>query len=98
MKSLNRDKLPLRVRLLAWLNIGVQATFPLAAAFTPSVAGAGSDGRFLQDTAQTQLRTRAYSAATALRRWTKSGKTAAMSSRRTSLSISGLQRITVWQN
>ncbi|EMG7890859.1 hypothetical protein V5L74_004678, partial [Enterobacter hormaechei] len=49
MISLNRDKLPVRVRLLAWLNIGVQATFPLAAAFTPSVAGAGSDGRFLQD-------------------------------------------------
>lgn len=57
---LNRDKLPVRVRLLAWLNIGVQATLPLAAAFTPSIAGAGSDGRFLQDTAQTQLRTRTY--------------------------------------
>ncbi|HGA3272479.1 TPA: inverse autotransporter beta domain-containing protein, partial [Enterobacter hormaechei] len=57
---LNRGKLPMRVRLLAWLNIGVQATFPVAAAFTPSVAGAGSDGRFLQDAAQTQLRTRVY--------------------------------------
>lgn len=60
MKSLNRDTLPVRVRLHAWLNIGVQATFPFAGAFTPSVAGAGSNGRFLQDAAQAQLRTRAY--------------------------------------
>lgn len=54
MKSLKREKPPVRVRLRAWLNIGVQATFP------PSIVGAGSDGRFLQDSAQTQLQTRGY--------------------------------------
>lgn len=48
-----RDSVPFRIRLLAWLNIAVQAAFPLAASFTPSVAGAGSDGRFLQRQAQT---------------------------------------------
>lgn len=32
------------LRRLAWLNIAVQAAFPLALAFTPAMAGAG-DGR-----------------------------------------------------
>lgn len=39
---------PLSLKLLAWINIGVQFSFPLAVAFTPSVAGAKSEVRFLQ--------------------------------------------------
>ncbi len=60
MVSLNRDRLPGRIRLLSWLNIDVQAIFPLAAAFTPSIAGAGSDWRFLPDSAHAQLLTRTH--------------------------------------
>ncbi|HCR4009775.1 TPA: inverse autotransporter beta domain-containing protein [Morganella morganii] len=60
MKLTIRDHISVRVRLLAWLNIGVQVIFPLAITFTPFVAGAGSDGRFLQDTAHTRLQTRSY--------------------------------------
>ncbi|MEL5362467.1 invasin domain 3-containing protein [Serratia ureilytica] len=55
-----RDCVPFRIKLLTWLNIAVQAAFPLAASFTPSVAGAGSDGRFLQRQAQTGWQTRVY--------------------------------------
>lgn len=51
----------LRMRLFAWLNIAVQAAFPLAVAFTPAVAGtAGSDGRFLHEQAVSAMQTRVY--------------------------------------
>lgn len=85
MKSLNRDTLPVRVRLHAWLNNGVQATFPFAGAFTPSVAGAGSNGRFLQDAAQAQLRTRAYTLST--------GETVALSYNMTPAALKRLNQL-----
>lgn len=60
MKKLYRERIPLHVRLFAWLNIGVQTTFPLAAAFTPAMAGAGGDGRFLQSQTQNVQQTQVY--------------------------------------
>ncbi|WP_336804209.1 inverse autotransporter beta domain-containing protein, partial [Cedecea sp. VD23] len=53
-------ELSLHLKILAWINIGVQIAFPLAGAFTPAVASAGSDGRFLQSQAQTDWQTRVY--------------------------------------
>lgn len=55
-----RDPIPFRIKLFAWLNIGVQTVFPLSAAFTPVMAGAGSDKRFLEKAAETSLHTQAY--------------------------------------
>ncbi|WP_223803955.1 inverse autotransporter beta domain-containing protein [Kluyvera sp. CRP] len=52
--------MPPLVKLLTWFNIGVQVSFPLAMAFTPAIAGTGSDGRFLQRQAQTEWHTRVY--------------------------------------
>ncbi len=52
---------PLRWRLFAWINIGVQFTFPLAIAFNPSVAGAKSEVRFLQKNAEPHfIKTKPY--------------------------------------
>ncbi|GLY61006.1 hypothetical protein Pcaca05_18630 [Pectobacterium carotovorum subsp. carotovorum] len=51
---------PLRLKLLAWMNIGIQISFPIVAAFTPSIAAARGDDRFLQNQAQTVLQTRVY--------------------------------------
>lgn len=51
---------PLHLKLLAWMNIGIQVSFPIVAAFTPAIAGAGGHDRFLQNQAQTALQTRVY--------------------------------------
>ncbi|TNL02466.1 invasin [Kosakonia cowanii] len=60
MKCTYRDCIPLRVRLLTWLNIAVQAAFPLAVAFTPVMAVA-VERNFLQSPAQlSSLRTQVY--------------------------------------
>ncbi|WP_279049288.1 inverse autotransporter beta domain-containing protein, partial [Cedecea davisae] len=62
MKHKNMDVIRPGQRRLAWLNIGIQAAFPLAVAFAPVMAGANSAPRFLNAPAeQTLLRTRAYS-------------------------------------
>lgn len=50
----------LPLKIMTWINICFQVSFPLAMAFTPSFAGAGSDGRFLLSQKQTNLQTRAY--------------------------------------
>ncbi|WP_336709899.1 MULTISPECIES: inverse autotransporter beta domain-containing protein [Enterobacteriaceae] len=61
MKTSSLVPVSLRMRLFAWLNIAVQAAFPLAVAFTPAVAGtAGSDGRFLHEQAVSAMQTRVY--------------------------------------
>lgn len=53
-------ELSLHLKILTWINIGVQIVFPLAGAFTPAVVSAGSDSRFLQSQAQTDWQTRVY--------------------------------------
>ncbi|WP_261640381.1 Ig-like domain-containing protein [Erwinia mallotivora] len=60
MKIVRRDHIPVRIKLFAWLNIGVQILFPLTMAFTPAIAGAGSNGRLLSGSQQTTLQTRPY--------------------------------------
>ncbi|HCR2979269.1 TPA: LysM peptidoglycan-binding domain-containing protein, partial [Serratia marcescens] len=42
MKSKHTGALSRRLRALAWVNIGIQACFPLAVTFTPSVVAASS--------------------------------------------------------
>ncbi|TNL02361.1 invasin, partial [Kosakonia cowanii] len=60
MRNVYRDCIPLRVRLLAWLNIAMQAILPPALAFTPVMAGAGEQ-HFLRSPAQlSSLRTQVY--------------------------------------
>ncbi len=63
MKNLYRDRIPLRVRLFAWFSIGVQIAFPVAAEFTPAIARAESDSRFLRGPAQSVLQTLEYTLA-----------------------------------
>ncbi|MFC0138747.1 hypothetical protein ACFFJN_00590 [Erwinia mallotivora] len=60
MKIVRRDHIPVRIKLFAWLNIGVQILFPLTMSFTPAIAGAGSNGRLLSGSQQTTLQTRPY--------------------------------------
>jgi adhesin/invasin len=60
VKNACRDTLPFHIKIFAWLNIGIQTVFPLTAAFTPIMAGAGSDTRFLQDRQQSVLQTSVY--------------------------------------
>ena len=43
-------KCPRKTQLIAWVNIITQIAFPLAGAFTPLMAGAGSDRHFLEST------------------------------------------------
>ncbi|MBU4681869.1 hypothetical protein KC222_07575 [Cedecea davisae] len=52
MKYKNMDVIPSGQRRLAWLNIGIQAVFPLAVAFAPAMAGANSAPRFLNTPAE----------------------------------------------
>ena len=62
MRDINTDVIPRRHRRLAWLNIAIQAVFPLAVAFSPGMAGAQSGSRFLNtSTQETLLRTQTYS-------------------------------------
>lgn len=42
------------------MNIGIQVSFPIVAAFTPATAVAGGDDRFLQNQEQIALQTRVY--------------------------------------
>ncbi|MFQ6283722.1 inverse autotransporter beta domain-containing protein [Yersinia enterocolitica] len=44
---------PLRLMLCAWLNIGVQAVFPLTLAFTPAIGNANSPPRFVEEALST---------------------------------------------
>ncbi|MCX8959954.1 hypothetical protein EHW64_01835 [Erwinia psidii] len=62
MKTVHRDQVPFHIKLFVWLNIGIQTVFPLAAAFTPVSAGAGSSERLLT-TGQSMMQTRPYTLA-----------------------------------
>lgn len=56
-----RLSVPFRIKLFAWLNLGIQIAFPLATTFTPAVAVTSSkDIRFLQNSAETSLKTVPY--------------------------------------
>ncbi|CCP04595.1 Putative AT-3 family protein [Erwinia amylovora Ea644] len=60
MKITHQHPIPLRMKLFAWANIGVQSAFPLTLAFTPATAGAGID-RHIYETAKEQpSKTRIY--------------------------------------
>ncbi|MFC7506763.1 hypothetical protein ACFQUX_04190 [Pantoea stewartii] len=48
------------LRRLAWLNIAVQAAFPLAVAFTPVMAGAGEQHFLQQPAPLSAQRTQVY--------------------------------------
>lgn len=43
-------KCPRKTQVIAWVNIITQIAFPLVGAFTPMMAGAGSDRHFLEST------------------------------------------------
>ena len=60
MKTSSLVLMSLRMRLFTWLNIAVQAAFPLAAAFTPAVAGLGSNKHFLYEQAEPAMQTQVY--------------------------------------
>ncbi|MDA8491367.1 inverse autotransporter beta domain-containing protein [Kluyvera sp. Awk 3] len=47
-------------RHFVWINILIQFLFPVTVAFTPAMAGAGSNKRFLNPTAGEQLNTQVY--------------------------------------
>ncbi|HDL6960688.1 TPA: hypothetical protein PXM48_004387, partial [Yersinia enterocolitica] len=44
---------PLRLMLCAWLNIGVQAVFPLTLALTPAIGNANSPPRLVEEALST---------------------------------------------
>ncbi|HBV9945392.1 TPA: hypothetical protein MEA92_004226 [Klebsiella aerogenes] len=77
---------PLRFAILAWINIGVQFAFPLAVAFTPSVAGAKSEARFLQKSAEPQfIKTKPYVLL--------SGETPAVIAKRNNMTVEALRQL-----
>uniref|UniRef100_UPI000B202E44 inverse autotransporter beta domain-containing protein n=1 Tax=Serratia marcescens TaxID=615 RepID=UPI000B202E44 len=58
MKNKHTGVFPRRLRALTWINIGVQACFPLTVAFTPAVLAASSHSQSAtRSTTQTQLYT-----------------------------------------
>lgn len=59
-RHMSPRKLSLHLKILAWINICSQVSFPLAVAFTPAIAGTGRDSHFLQSQAQTEWQTRVY--------------------------------------
>lgn len=60
MKSLCRDHIPFHIKLFGWLNIVVQAIFPLAITFIPATAGARNESHFFENVAQTSSHTQVY--------------------------------------
>ncbi|WP_227318291.1 inverse autotransporter beta domain-containing protein [Cedecea davisae] len=86
MKHKNMDVIPPGQRRLAWLNIGIQAVFPLAVAFAPAMAGATSVPRFLNTPEeQTLLRTRVYSLS--------SGETVTSVAQKFNMSVDSLRKL-----
>ncbi|EGC4270879.1 hypothetical protein JNC30_004660 [Salmonella enterica] len=62
MKSrLKHTRIVIRhLKLLTWMNIAIQASFPVATAFTPAIAGTVSDNYLLQNQVENTLQTRVY--------------------------------------
>ncbi|WP_312625854.1 Ig-like domain-containing protein [Scandinavium sp.] len=85
MKISHIEHVSRRMRLLAWLNISIQVVFPLSVAFTPAIAGAGSEGRFLQSQAMDELQTRVYTLA--------EGESAATVAKKHNMSMEALRRL-----
>ncbi|MGP2819983.1 inverse autotransporter beta domain-containing protein [Serratia marcescens] len=72
-----------RLRALTWVNIGIQACFPLAVAFTPTIAAAGG---FLRDNgSKTVAKTQIYTLA--------AGETTASVARKFGISIAELRKM-----
>jgi len=59
-RHMSRRKISLHLKILTWINICAQVSFPLAVAFTPTIASAGNDGHFLLREVQTDLQTQVY--------------------------------------
>ncbi|WP_049778768.1 inverse autotransporter beta domain-containing protein [Erwinia tasmaniensis] len=59
MKIKHQQPVPLRIKLFAWVNIGVQSAFPLTMAFTPAMAG-GIDRHIVETTKKHPPKTRIY--------------------------------------
>lgn len=73
------------MRLFAWFSIVIQTAFPLAVAFTPAVAGAGSDGQFLRKRGSIVMQTRAYTL--------QPGETPDSVARRYNMSLDSLRKL-----
>ena len=73
------------LRRLAWLNIAVQAAFPLAIAFTPVMAGAGEQRFLPQPAPLTAQRTQVYTLDV--------GETAASVAKKYNLSLDLLRKL-----
>lgn len=84
--TITKRSFPLRLKLLAWINIGVQFAFPLSVAFTPSVAGAGSESRFLQKNSESPfIKTKPYVLL--------QGETVASVAKRNNMTVNALKKL-----
>lgn len=72
-------------RRFVWVNILIQFLFPVTIAFTPAIAGAGSDKRFLNSAAAGQTDTRIYTL--------QSGETAESVAAKYNMSIDALKKL-----
>ncbi|TPW46849.1 LysM peptidoglycan-binding domain-containing protein, partial [Serratia sp. SRS-8-S-2018] len=82
MTSKHTGVLPRRLKALTWINIGIQACFPLAVTFTPTIAAASS---LLQQPAKSTPQTQPYTLTT--------GETTASVAKKFNISLTDLRKL-----